>query len=101
MVKLHLFSGYENKELGITNDTKLGHLYSNSEDEDELIKAGTLIGASPDWLQGREATGLLHFDLWGTPLRKAVKLFHIVSNEQLVMDKERLGRRRQNNNFCG
>jgi hypothetical protein len=90
MIKLHLFSGFENKKLGITKDTKLGHLYSDTQDKDELIKAGTLVGTSTDWLQTPELTGLLHFDLWGTPLRKARRLFPIVSDEQLVYDMERI-----------
>ncbi len=88
MVKLHLFSGFENERLGIQRDTLLGHLYSD-ESDDELVEAARIIGISPARLQN--SRGFIHLDLWGEPLSRARQQFKIVTNREIYQDMK--GRR--------
>jgi hypothetical protein len=83
MVKLHLFSGFENSRLGITRDMRLGHLYSDSSLQ-ELKEAAKRLGINPEYLQN--SRGFYHYDLWGKPLEKACLLFKIVDNHELYRD---------------
>lgn len=83
-VKLHLFSGFENKKLGIKSDRLLGHLYDDENSMMALARAAADIGADPNWLQFHD--GFYHIDLWGEPLEKAKKKYQIVSDEQLFDD---------------
>lgn len=94
MIKLHLFSGFENKKLGITPETALGHLYSDMEQVAELKYAGARVGMKDKWLQNKDDTGIWHFDLWGKPLEKAKRLFPIVTDFEFVADVLRLKRSR-------
>jgi len=83
MVKIHLFSGFQNDRLKITRDTLLGHLYSDRA-VDELLEAARTVGVNPDYLQN--SRGFRHFDLWGKPLIKARLIFPQVNNHQLAHD---------------
>ncbi len=83
MIKLHLFSGFENERLGIQRDTPLGHLYSD-QSTDELLAAARLIGIYPARLQN--SRGFIHLDLWGEPLTKARQQFKIVTNREIYQD---------------
>ena len=76
-VKLHLFKlppdGYE-----------FGHLFSDTRDsvigEIELCMEAEDLELDKRWIQKKPGK-LVHFDLWGKPLRKAKKLFPIVDNK--------------------
>jgi hypothetical protein len=83
MVKIHLFSGFENERLQITRDTPLGHLYSD-ESMAELLEAAQLVGVNPDYIQN--SRGFFHFDLWGKPLAKARLFFSRAGNHDLYRD---------------
>gem|GEM_PF-3340728 len=83
MVKLHLFSGFENSRLGITRDMRLGHLYSDCSLQ-ELREAAKRLGINPDYLQN--SRGFYHYDLWGRPLVRACLLYKIVDNHELYRD---------------
>jgi len=87
-MRLHLFSGFENKKLGITLDMELGHLYDWRGDIVVLEREATRVGMKPHWLQ--ETDGFWHFDLWGKPLAKAKELFQIVDDTEFAQDVERL-----------
>ncbi len=90
MIKLHLFSGFENERLGIRRDMLLGHLYSD-QSYDELVGAAGLIGINPGYLQN--SRGFYHFDLWGEPLNRARQRFKVVNNREISHDMKSLGRR--------
>jgi hypothetical protein len=83
LVKLHLFSGFENESLGIRRDTQLGHLYSDSA-ESELLSAARELGIKPDALQC--SRGFYHFDLWGEPLSEARLHHKIADNHEIYRD---------------
>lgn len=85
MIKLHLFSGFHNTKLGITEDMEIGHLYSVNEDVVELGAAGIRVGMKPWWMQ-KSNTGILHFDLWRRPLRRAKELYPIVTDMEFAAD---------------
>jgi streptomycin 6-kinase len=89
LVKLHLFSGFENARLGIEKNTQLGHLYSDWRHE-ELLEAGRELGINPGALQC--SRGFYHFDLWGEPLKKACSLHKIVGNHEIFRDMRSLDR---------
>lgn len=90
MIKLHLFSGFENPILGITPDMEIGHLYDDQNDQRALIIAAIELGLASSYMQGA-GTGLIHFDLWGNPLIKAKKkLYKIVTGVEMAEDMERL-----------
>ncbi len=89
MVKLHLFSGFEKRSLGITPDTELGHLYDDGNSRLRLAHAAAQIGVGRRRPQISK-TGLVHYDLWGPPLAMAKTLFPIVSGRELVADMRRL-----------
>lgn len=95
IVKLHLFSGFENKELGITPDMELGHLYEDTNNWIILSYAAERIGVKQSWIQPQEKTGLLHFDLWGNRLKWAKQHFLIVDDIEFAADMQRLGVFRQ------
>jgi len=80
MVKLHVFSGFENARLKIQRDTLLGHLYSDR-DQEELVEAAAVVGINPDYLQN--SRGFYHYDLWGKPLFKARLFYQRVTNREL------------------
>lgn len=86
MIKLHLFTGFENYRLGIQRDTLLGHLYSDL-NNDELIQAALTLGINPEFIQC--SRGFYHFDLWGEPLSRAQNLFRIVNNHQIYQDMKK------------
>jgi len=77
MIKLHLHKK-EEKEYG--------HLYSDNDDMDELIKAGDDLGLKESYLQYHEKTMLFHFDLWSGPLEKAKTLYRTVNMRELIED---------------
>ncbi len=83
MVKIHLFSGFENTRLKITREMLLGHLYSDRGCT-ELIEAARLVGVDPRCIQN--SRGFYHFDLWGRPLVKARLFFPRVNNRELYRD---------------
>jgi hypothetical protein len=91
-VKLHLFSGFSNPQRGITADMELGHLYSDTEDREELLIAARQLGLATRWLQGRD-TGIIHFDLWHGPLQRAKGMYQIVDDEEFSADYEKIIRR--------
>lgn len=84
--RLHLFSGFENKKLGITPDTELGHLYDWHNEVLVLKRLGQDVGVKSSWIQCDEATGFWHFDLWGSRLEKAKRIFRIVSDQEFAND---------------
>jgi hypothetical protein len=77
-IKLHLFSGFENRSLGVYAHMALGHLYSSDNSRDELLAAGKALGLKEEWLQNSH--GFLHFDLWNKPLRVAKDIWEIVDD---------------------
>jgi hypothetical protein len=83
MVKIHLFSGFENRRLKIERDTPLGHLYSDDSLE-ELLQAALLVGVHAECIQN--SRGFYHFDLWGKPLIRARLLYPHVTNRELYRD---------------
>lgn len=83
MIKIHLFSGFENRRLKIKRDTPLGHLYSDCSRE-ELMEAASMVGVHARCIQN--SRGFYHFDLWGKPLIKARLLFPHVTNRELYRD---------------
>jgi hypothetical protein len=83
MVKIHLFSGFENSRLKIGRDTPLGHLYSDFSPE-ELLEAAHQVGVKRQCIQN--SRGFYHFDLWGKPLLKARLFYPRVSNRELYRD---------------
>jgi len=83
MVKIHLFSGFENERLKITRKTALGHLYSD-DNIDELLDAAKTIGVNPDYVQN--SRGFYHFDLWGKPLTRARLFYPQADNHNLYRD---------------
>jgi len=85
MIKLHVFSGFENRALGITSDMELGHLYDDEEDLAALRRAALKVGLKEQWLQSNE-TGIWHFDVWKKPLESATKLFPIVDDRVFAED---------------
>lgn len=89
MIKVHLFSGFEDPRLGITPDMELGHLYDDDNDLRVLVQAATQLGLASGYLQG-VGTGLIHFDLWGKPLVKAKGLYPKVTDQELAEDMKRL-----------
>ena len=89
MVKLHLFSGFEKRSLGITPGMELGHLYDDGNSLLRLANATAQIGVGRRRAQ-MSKTGLVHYDLWGPPLARAKTLFPIVSGRELVADMRRL-----------
>ncbi len=91
MVKLHLFSGFENARLKITRQMQLGHLYSDAGIH-ELLEAARLVGVKPDRLQN--SRGFYHFDLWGKPLRRARLFFTGVDNHGIYRDMQNSNRAR-------
>ena len=89
MVKLHLFSGFEKRSLGIAPDTELGHLYDDGNSRVKLAHAAAQIGVGRRRAQTSK-TGLVHYDIWGPSLAMAKTLFPIVSGRELVTDMRRL-----------
>jgi hypothetical protein len=83
VVKLHLFSGFENWRLGIDRATPLGHLYSDLEIR-ELLQAARELGVPAGALQC--SRGFYHFDLWGDPLERARFRHKIVDNHEIYRD---------------
>ena len=83
MIKLHLFSGFENPVLGIKADTELGHLYDDGNNQLEVTKAAIRVGCGRNWLQ---RTTLVHYDLWGRPLEKAKLIYPIATDLELYED---------------
>ena len=83
MIKLHLFSGFENPVLGIKADTELGHLYDDGNDQTEVTKAAIRVGCGRNWLQ---KTVFVHYDLWGKPLEKAKLIYPIATDLELYED---------------
>ncbi len=83
MVKLHLFSGFENPRLGIERAMLLGHLYSD-QDMPELLRAARELGVPAGALQC--SRGFYHFDLWGEPLDRARFRHPIVNNHEIYRD---------------
>jgi hypothetical protein len=83
MIKIHLFSGFENQRLKIRRDTPLGHLYSD-QSSSELLEAARIVGVNPRCIQN--SRGFYHFDLWGKPLLKARLFYPRVSNHELYRD---------------
>ncbi len=90
MIKLHLFTGFENKSLKITPDMELGHLYDDQNDRAALILAAGEIGLAAGYIQ---VGNLIHFDLWNQPLARAKQLYRIVTDEELAEDMKRLNLR--------
>jgi hypothetical protein len=95
MVKIHLFSGFENTHLKIRRDTPLGHLYSD-QDRSELMEAARLVGVNPKCLQN--SRGFFHFDLWGKPLFKARLFYPRVNNRELYRDLQAVPERSRGSN---
>lgn len=91
MIKLHLFTGFENKDLGITPDMEVGHLYSDDDNKGELVDAAVGCGLNSGYIQ---SASLVHFDLWGKPLERAKKRFRIVSDLELSVDMKLAADRR-------
>ena len=89
MVKLHLFSGFEKRSLGITSDMALGHLYDDGNSLLRLAHAAARIGVGRRRAQMSKA-GLVHYDLWGPPLVRAKRLLSIVSRRELASDIRRI-----------
>jgi hypothetical protein len=89
VVKLHLFSGFEKRSLGITPDMELGHLYDDGNSRIRLAHAAAQIGVGRRRAQVSK-TGLVHYDLWGPPLARAKTFFPIVSGRELVDDMRRI-----------
>ncbi len=89
VVKLHLFSGFEKRSLGITIDMALGHLYDDGNSLLRLAQATAKIGVGRRRAQISK-TGLVHFDLWGPALARAKTLFPVVSRRELASDMRRL-----------
>lgn len=88
MVKLHLFSGFENRRLGISSDMEQGHLYSDAGDYIELREAAVFrLGLKEEYMHN---PGFAHFDLWGGPLKRAKRLFSVVNDLQLAEDMKAL-----------
>ena len=87
--RLHLFGGFENKMLGITPNTELGHLYDWRNELVVLEKLGQEVSMKRQWLQYDEATNFWHFDLWGWRLERAKELFPIVTDMQFADDIQR------------
>lgn len=92
MIKLHLFSGFENKRLGITPDMELGHLYSDTGDRGELCEAAASVGLYTGTIQEKE--GLVHFDLWGQPLARAIERFPLATDAELYEDMKKIKRKK-------
>jgi hypothetical protein len=92
MVKIHLFSGFENKRLQIERDTPLGHLYSDSS-QSELLAAARQVGVNPRCLQN--SRGFYHFDLWGKPLVRARLFYPRVNNRELYRDLQAVPERKR------
>ena len=90
-VKLHLFSGFENRQRGITPDMELGHLYSDTEDRQELLAAGRQLGLDFKWIQ-KSRTGIEHFDIWRGPLQRAKGMYQVVDDDEFDADLEKLRR---------
>ena len=93
VIKLHLFSGFENKELGITRGMEIGHLYEDTNSFAILTYAVDKIGIKEGWVQNND--GFIHFDLWGAPLEKAKRIFNVVSDEELAKDMEAISKKRK------
>ncbi len=89
VVRLHLFSGFEKRSLGIAPDMELGHLYDDGNSLLKLARATARIGIGRRRAQ-MSKNGLVHFDLWGSSLARAKTLFPIVSGRALVTDMRRL-----------
>jgi hypothetical protein len=90
-VKLHLFKGYQNKKRGISPETEVGYLYSDTGDREELLRAGRQLGLNDAWLQNK-ATGIPRFDIWRTPLIRAKNMFRTVTDEEFAADVEKLNK---------
>jgi hypothetical protein len=76
MIKLHVFhqAGRE-----------YGYLYDDAGEFEELCAAAEQCGLSREKYQEGK---LIHFDLWGKPLKKAKELFRIVDNHEIAADME-------------
>lgn len=90
MLKLHLFTGFENKRLGIRKEMELGHLYDDGKDQLALINAADKLGLKIGHLQNTD--GFVHFDLWGKPLERAKQLFKLVTDLELYEDMKSMNR---------
>lgn len=95
-IKLHLFKGYPLPQRGITADTELGHLYSDTGDVKELYAAGGQLGLDRRWIQNSR-TGVIHFDLWRRPLQRAKVMFPLASDEEFAADIENINRKGASN----
>ena len=89
MVKLHLFSGFEKRSLGITADMALGHLYDDGNSLLQLVQAAAEIGVGRRRVQ-MSKSGVVHYDLWGPALARAKRLFPVVSRRELGSDIRQL-----------
>jgi hypothetical protein len=89
LIKVHLFSGFENPRLGIQRTTQLGHLYSDAS-QAELLEAARALGLPSAGLQC--SRGFYHFDLWGEPLHRARSLHKVVGNREIFQDMKSLAR---------
>jgi hypothetical protein len=92
MIKVHLFSGFENERMGIGRDTPLGHLYSDSNDE-ELLDAARSLGIPARGVQHSRG-GFCHIDLWGPHLDRAKLQFKIVDNHEIYRDMKALAEKK-------
>jgi hypothetical protein len=87
--RLRIYKGITNAKLGITPDVEVARLYQCENNIEELMALGQLVGLSPSWIQNRRK-GVAYFDLWGTPLKNAKKLFKVVTREEASQDIARI-----------
>lgn len=83
-IKLHIFRWTAEPHINFRAGQKIGHLYSDLEDIEELHQAAASIGIPETWFQAHGR--LCHYDLWGYKLTLAARRFRIVTNREFVKD---------------
>lgn len=86
MIKLHLhFALADYPHIRVKAGEELGHLYSDDNNLTELNEAAVSIGMSERWIQN-ESAGIIHYDVWRSPLKRAKGLFKIADDRTFVAD---------------
>lgn len=83
-IKVHTFHWVETPHLGIKQGQKVGHLYSDVGDIDELQAAATILHLPRAWLQLNSE--FVHYDVWGYKLTLALEQYPQAQNREFVHD---------------
>ncbi|KKN65508.1 hypothetical protein LCGC14_0481120 [marine sediment metagenome] len=83
-VKVHVFYWKAAPYLGIKRGERIGHLYSDVEDIEELLEAGRSMGLPDTWLKKLKSP--IHYDVWDNKVTMAMQRFQVVGNQEFRED---------------